>query len=173
VRRRRMLLSMAPMQCRPSRRIVTLVNSTRRERISRTSCSMSDAPLVPQVVPVVIAHALGGPAVPQAARTRRGPGPSGSRLAPAPSGSRTAAALRSSATRDRTADQARQMPRWENRELGKHPQTAPEGPILQLAGHGHEPWLSVDDRETTQKLLVVLILQELSSILALIAVLAR
>ena len=32
------------------------------------------------------------------------------------------------------------------RELGKHPRTARHGLILKLGGHGHEPWLSVDDR---------------------------
>jgi hypothetical protein len=31
------------------------------------------------------------------------------------------------------------------RELGKLPRTTPDGPILQVHGHGHEPWLSVDD----------------------------
>jgi hypothetical protein len=29
---------------------------------------------------------------------------------------------------------------------GKHPRPAPDGLILQLGGHGHEPWLSVGDR---------------------------
>ena len=28
----------------------------------------------------------------------------------------------------------------------EHSATAPDGLTLQLAGHGHEPWLSVDDR---------------------------
>jgi hypothetical protein len=32
------------------------------------------------------------------------------------------------------------------RELGKLPRAAPDGAILQLGGHGYEPWLSVDDR---------------------------
>jgi hypothetical protein len=36
--------------------------------------------------------------------------------------------------------------RWKNRELGKLPRPAWYGPILQLGAHGHEPWLSVDDR---------------------------
>jgi predicted ester cyclase len=33
-----------------------------------------------------------------------------------------------------------------HRELGKHPRTAPDGPILQLGEDAHEPWLSVNDR---------------------------
>src|SRR5215211_5829594 len=33
-----------------------------------------------------------------------------------------------------------------HRELGKLPRPAPDGVIVQLGGHGHEPWLSVDDR---------------------------
>jgi hypothetical protein len=33
-----------------------------------------------------------------------------------------------------------------NRELGKHPRTARYRLILQLGGHMHRPWLSVDDR---------------------------
>ena len=32
------------------------------------------------------------------------------------------------------------------RELGKHSRPAPSGVMLQLRGHGHRPWLSVDDR---------------------------
>jgi hypothetical protein len=33
-----------------------------------------------------------------------------------------------------------------HRELGKHSRTAPDGLMLQLGGHGHRPWVSVDDR---------------------------
>jgi hypothetical protein len=33
-----------------------------------------------------------------------------------------------------------------DRELGKLPRTARYGPILQLGGYRHRPWLSVDDR---------------------------
>jgi hypothetical protein len=33
-----------------------------------------------------------------------------------------------------------------HRELGKLPRTAPDGLILQVGGHRHRPWLSVDDR---------------------------
>ena len=33
-----------------------------------------------------------------------------------------------------------------HRELGKQPRPARYGLILQLGGHGHRPWLSVDDR---------------------------
>jgi hypothetical protein len=35
---------------------------------------------------------------------------------------------------------------WQDRELGKHPRPARYGLMLQLGGHGHEPWLSVEDR---------------------------
>jgi hypothetical protein len=34
----------------------------------------------------------------------------------------------------------------QHRELGKLSRTAPDGLILQLGGHGHRPWLSLDDR---------------------------
>src|SRR5215216_1855040 len=33
-----------------------------------------------------------------------------------------------------------------HRELGKHARAAPYGPMLEVGGHGHRPWLSVGDR---------------------------
>jgi hypothetical protein len=80
--------------------------------------------------PVVTAPARPGPAVPDAARTQRGPRATRRVAGSGPVRSRTPPALRSSATRDRSAGRARQGRSTGGMTLACHAVSGPSGQYL-------------------------------------------